>query len=127
MSDLHVSTDAARFAAERRGAIGLVTLKGTLDYAVRLTFEEFLDRAFAQCGPDLVIDLLDLDLLDSRSTGLLVNCWKRSREAGGWLGLVAIQRSAARVLWITGLASRIPVYPTLEEALAAAPASVSDD
>ncbi|MGW4641273.1 anti-sigma factor antagonist [Sphaerisporangium sp. NPDC004334] len=123
MSDLHVSTDAAQFAAERRGAVGLVTLKGTLDYTVRLTFEDFLDQAFTRCGPDLVIDLLDLDLLDSRSTGLLVNCWKRSVEAGGWLALAAVQRSAARVLWITGLAARIPVYPTVEEALAAAPAT----
>ncbi|WP_248964581.1 anti-sigma factor antagonist [Sphaerisporangium perillae] len=122
MSDLHVSTDSAQFAAERHGEIGLLKLKGTLDYTVRQPLEDFLDQAFTRCGPDLVIDLLQLDLLDSRSTGLLVNCWKRSREGGGWLGLVAVQRSAARVLWITGLASRIPVFTTVEEALAAAPA-----
>ncbi|GGK95710.1 hypothetical protein Sme01_31120 [Sphaerisporangium melleum] len=121
-SDLNVSTDAAHFTAERRGTIGVVTLKGTLDYAVRQVLEDFLDEAFAQCGPELVVDLLDLDLLDSRSTGLLVNCWKRCSESGGWLGVVAVRRSAARVLWITGLASRIPVFATLDEALAAAPA-----
>jgi anti-anti-sigma factor len=121
MSDLHIVTDITELAAAHHRNAGVLTLKGALDYTVRQTVEEFLDQAFTRYGPNLVVDLLEVDFIDSRSTGLLAGCWKRATNEGGWLALIAVERSAARILWITGLASRIPVFTTVEEALAAAP------
>lgn len=122
MSDLHnISTAETTFAAESSGSIGLLTVRGTLDFTTHEPATEFFDKAFAQFGPHLVVNLLELDFLDSRATGLLVNCWKRALDEGGWLGLVAVEQGAARALWITGLASHVPIFPTVGDALAAAP------
>ncbi|MFF4122254.1 STAS domain-containing protein [Microbispora rosea] len=122
MSDLpHLSTAEATFAAESSGSIGVLTVRGTLDFTTHEQATEFFDKAFAQFGPYLVVNLLELDFLDSRATGLLVTRWKRALEEGGWLGLVAVERGAARALWITGLASHVPIFPTVADALAAAP------
>ncbi|XVQ86074.1 STAS domain-containing protein [Microbispora siamensis] len=122
MSDLdNISTAETTFAAESSGSIAVLTVRGTLDFTTHEPATEFFDKAFAQFGPHLVVNLLDLEFLDSRATGLLVNCWKRALDEGGWLGLVAIEQGAARALWITGLASHVPIFPTVAEALAAAP------
>ncbi|ETK34919.1 STAS domain-containing protein [Microbispora sp. ATCC PTA-5024] len=122
MSDLHISAPTTRFVVESSGSAGVLTVRGTLDYTAHDSATEFFDKAFAQFGPHLVVNLLELDFLDSRATGLLIGCWKRAVDEGGWLSLVAVEQGAARVLWITGLAFHVPVYPTVEEALAAAPA-----
>ncbi|WP_328708708.1 STAS domain-containing protein [Microbispora hainanensis] len=123
MSDLpDLSTAETTFAAESSGSIGVLTVRGTLDFTTHEQATEFFDKAFAQFGPYLVVNLLELGFLDSRAAGLLVTRWKRALDEGGWLGLVAVERGAARALWITGLASHIPVFPTVVDALAAAPA-----
>ncbi|WP_432928071.1 STAS domain-containing protein [Microbispora sp. CA-135349] len=122
MSDLpNISTAETTFAAESIESIGVLTVRGTLDFTTHEPATEFFDKAFAQFGPNLVVNLLELDFLDSRATGLLVTCWKRALDEGGWLALVAVERGAARALWITGLTSHVPVFPTVEDALAVAP------
>ncbi|GIH72983.1 STAS domain-containing protein [Sphaerimonospora thailandensis] len=120
MPDPHISTAKTKFAAERDGDIGVLTIQGTLDYTTHNLVAEFFGRAFAEYGPSLVVDLLDIDFLDSRATGLLIACWKRAADEGGRLSLVALERGATRVLWIAGLTAHIPVFSTREEALASA-------
>ncbi|GII01798.1 hypothetical protein Pta02_38060 [Planobispora takensis] len=123
MSDLHILTATTRFTATGGEGVGVLAVKGTLDYTTHDLAMDFFDQAFARFGPNLVVNLLEADFLDSRATGLLASCWKRATDEGGWLALVAVESSTARVLWITGVASRLPVFPTVEEALAAAPSS----
>ncbi|WP_189242354.1 STAS domain-containing protein [Planobispora rosea] len=112
-------TTALQFASTDAGKAGVLTVKGTLDYTTYQLAMEFFDQAFARFGPDLVVNLLETDFLDSRATGLLVSCWKRAEEEGGRLSLVAVEQGTTRVLWITGVVSRIPVFPTVEAALTA--------
>ncbi|MBP2706275.1 STAS domain-containing protein [Microbispora sp. RL4-1S] len=119
MSDLHISTATTEFAADARGSVGVLTIRGTLDFTNHQVATEFFERAFAEFGPHLVVNLLELDFLDSRATGLLIGCWKRAVDEGGRLAMVAVERGAARVLWITGLAFHVPVFPTVDEAVAA--------
>lgn len=121
MSDLHITTATTEFAAVSSQNTGVLTVRGTLDYTTHQHAAEFFDVAFDRFGPHLVVNLLELDFLDSRATGLLVSCWKRAVDDGGWLALVAVERGAARVLWITGLASHVPIFATVDDALAAAP------
>ncbi len=119
MSEPHILTTALQFASTDAGKAGVLTVKGTLDYTTYQLAMEFFDQAFARFGPDLVVNLLETDFLDSRATGLLVSCWKRAEEEGGRLSLVAVEQGTTRVLWITGVVSRIPVFPTVEAALTA--------
>ncbi|MGC5015173.1 STAS domain-containing protein [Streptosporangium sp. DT93] len=117
MQELHLKTAAAELSATAEEGTGVVVISGSLDFSIHELVVEFMDRAFARFGPDLILDLDRLDLLDSRATGLIVLCWKRSLEEGGELSLVATERGATRILWITGLTMRIPAFPTLREAL----------
>lgn len=118
MSGFQVSTPRAEFAAEAKPGAGVLTIRGTLDYTTYRTATEFFDRAFTHLGPCLVVDLLELDFLDSRAAGLLVAWWKRAIGDGGWLSVVALERGTTRILWITGLASHISIFPTVEDAMA---------
>jgi anti-anti-sigma factor len=122
MTDPHLSGGTARFTAATVRDVAVLTLEGSLDYISHRTADEFFDQAFLRYGPRLVIDLLEVDFMDSRATGLLVGCWRRAVEEKGWVALVAVRPGAARVLWITGIASRVPVFDTVEAAVDAAPA-----
>jgi anti-sigma B factor antagonist len=122
MPELHLETPAAEFWATANEGVGVVVIRGSLDFSIHDLAGDFLDRAFALFGSDLIVDLSGLDLLDSRATGLIVSCWKQALSEDGWFALVATERGATRILWITGLTMRIPVFPTLRDALDARPA-----
>jgi anti-anti-sigma factor len=122
MSELHLETPAAEFWAADTEGVGVVVIRGSLDFSIHDLAGDFLGEVFALFGSDLIVDLSGLDLLDSRATGLIVNCWKQALEGDGWFALVGTERGATRILWITGLAMRIPVFPTLRDALDARPA-----
>ncbi len=121
MSDLHLKTPDAELSATDGGTAGVVMISGTFDHSLHVSASRFFDQAFTAYGPYLVVDLCGLDLLDSRAIGLIVTCWRRALEQHGWLALVAVERGATRILWITGLVTRIPVFPTVQDALAAQP------
>ncbi|MDP9864822.1 MULTISPECIES: STAS domain-containing protein [Streptosporangium] len=117
MSDLRLETPAALFTARAAEGAAVVAIRGSFDHTVHALAVDFVDQVFAAFGPRLIMDLTGLDLLDSRGTGLIVNCWRRALGEGGRLALVGTERGATRILWITGLTTRIPVYPTVQDAL----------
>jgi anti-anti-sigma factor len=57
--------------------------------------------------------------MDSRALGLIVHHWQTSTSSGGRFGLIGVQYAKTKVMWVTGLAHRLPLYDTLEAALAA--------
>jgi anti-sigma B factor antagonist len=50
---------------------------------------------------------------------VIVGHWKQLTAAGGTLILAGARYRYTKTLWITGLAERLPLYDTVEEALAA--------
>ena len=73
--------------------------------------------------------------MDTSSLAVIVGHWKRLAAAGGQLMLAGARYKYTKTLWITGLADRLPMYDSVDTALAAgrqrrtrlgqAPASVS--
>ncbi|MEV8630680.1 STAS domain-containing protein [Streptosporangium sp. NPDC051023] len=121
MSDLHLETSEAELSATDGGTAGVVVINGAFDHALHAPASLFLDEVFAAFGPYLILDLSGLDLLDSRAVGLIVTCWRRATDQDGWFALVGAERGATRILWITGLATRIPIFATVKDALDAQP------
>ncbi|RCG24036.1 anti-sigma factor antagonist [Sphaerisporangium album] len=119
MSDLNILAGTTGFTAVSEAGAGVLTIRGRLDFTTHQRAAEFFEQAFALFGPNLVVNLLEVDFLDSRATGLIVSCWRRAVDEGGRLALVAVERGSARVLWITGITTRVPVFPTVADALAA--------
>ncbi|HEY1319216.1 MAG TPA: hypothetical protein VGF32_03170, partial [Streptosporangiaceae bacterium] len=54
---------------------------------------------------------------------VIVTHWRRQADEGGQLLLAGARYRYTKALWITGLADRLPMHDTVDEALAAAAAA----
>ncbi|HEX8008004.1 MAG TPA: STAS domain-containing protein [Trebonia sp.] len=99
--------------------IVVIHIDGILDATTRDQFSEYLDTVAEDHGPDMVLDLGGVSFMDSRALGLIVHHWQRSTEAGGHFALISVQYPNSKVMWVTGLSQRLPMFDTLDEALAA--------
>ncbi|MCA2190390.1 STAS domain-containing protein [Nonomuraea cavernae] len=95
--------------------ITVVKVDGVLDATTREQFADYLSLA----GSDLILDLAGVTFMDSRALGLIVHQWQNSLASGAKFALVGVEYSKSKVMWITGLAQRLPLYDTLDDALAA--------
>lgn len=64
----------------------------------------------------LIVNLDDVDFLDSTGLGVLVGALKRVRAQGGALLLVCSQERLLKIFRITGLSKVFPIYDSLEAA-----------
>jgi anti-sigma B factor antagonist len=99
--------------------VPVVGVSGILDATTRQQFTDRLAEISDDYGPDLVLDLAGVTFMDSRALGLIVHHWQRTMAGQGHFALVGVQYSNSKVMWVTGLAQRLPLYDTLDEALAA--------
>ncbi|GAA1012287.1 anti-sigma factor antagonist [Acrocarpospora pleiomorpha] len=99
--------------------IVVIHIDGILDATTRDQFSEYLDTEAEEHGPGMVLDLGGVSFLDSRALGLIVHHWQRSTGAGGHFALIAVHYPTSKVMWVTGLSQRLPMFETLDEALAA--------
>jgi anti-sigma B factor antagonist len=111
VSDLTVR--AARLDEQTR----LVALAGELDLYSADAFRTALDDVLEDGAPRLVIDLGEVEFIDSVALGVLANAMKRLRSAGGGLAVVSENQQIVRVFEITGLDRLIVIAPTLPDAL----------
>jgi anti-sigma B factor antagonist len=65
----------------------------------------------------LIVDLSQLEFLDSTGLGALIGAHKRAAEHQGEVRLVAQEGQILRLLRITGLLDVFSVYPNLDAAL----------
>ncbi len=95
--------------------VSVIKVDGVLDATTREQFADYLSLA----GPDLILDLGGVTFMDSRAVGLIVHHWQTSLTSGTKFALIGVEYSKSKVMWITGLAQRLPIYDTLDDALAA--------
>jgi anti-anti-sigma factor len=96
-------------------------LSGECDFDTLPQVDRFLRR---RLGPlygrrSLVIDLADVTLVDSSFIGFLVGLVGEQRRARAELVLARPAGQVRRVLGLVGLPNLVPVYDSVEEALAA--------
>ena len=68
----------------------------------------------------VILDLSGVDFMDTTALAVIVGHWRRQVEAGGMFLLAGARYRYTKALWITGLADRLPMYDTVDEALTAA-------
>ncbi|WP_345574655.1 STAS domain-containing protein [Nonomuraea rosea] len=105
---------ALRLTSSSVDGITVTAVDGLLDATTREQFADHLSHA----SPSLILDLGEVTFMDSRALGLIVHHWKASCAAGGKFALVGVEYSRLQVMWITGLVQILPLYGTLDEALA---------
>jgi len=103
---------------EDGGATLVFKLRGSLDLATAPTVRAALSEATEKGGHDLIVDLSQLEFLDSTGLGVLIGAHRRASEHGGSLRLIVSDGPISRLLNITGLITVFAAYHSLEDARA---------
>lgn len=99
------------------GDAGVVAVSGEMDLYTASQFRTDIDEAIASTSGDLILDLSDLDMIDSTALCVMLGALGRLSDEGRWLILVVTQRHVMRVLTITGLLTTFRIAPSRREAL----------
>ncbi|NUR88468.1 MAG: STAS domain-containing protein [Nonomuraea sp.] len=110
-----MTTPALSLSETTVDGLSVVRVEGVLDATTREQFAEYL----ASAGPELVLDLAGVTFMDSRALGLIVHHWQTSLADQRRFALIGVDYARSKVMWITGLADRLPLYDTLDDAIAA--------
>src|SRR5690349_3697751 len=112
----------ARFHVEMVSGVPVVTAPEEIDITNAAGLRAALLEAAAQGGGTLVVDMAQTQFCDSAGLNLLVRAHDRAQADGGELMLVIGGSAVLRIFAVTGIGHLIPSFPSLERALAAAPA-----
>jgi len=110
--------DELRLSSERRDGFMIVAVGGELDVVTSRQFDEYLTQARGE-DDRVILDLSAVDFMDTGSLAVIVGHWKQLTAAGGTLVLAGARYRYTKTLWITGLADRLPLYESVDEAVAA--------
>ena len=106
-----------RVEVRNADATTVISVSGELDLASSPALEEELERV-AQSGAQLVVvDLRNLEFMDSTGLSVLVRAHQRAEENGRRLGLVNGSQQVQRLLTLTGVADRLTLTDLPEELL----------
>ena len=95
----------------------LLKLSGDLDYGECASFRMNIDRVLKSAPPSTIVDLSELDYLDSSGLGLLLSLSKEYGAQGGRLVLVT-NETVDNILSLTRLNGIFSTAASPEEALA---------
>ena len=95
----------------------VVVVSGELDLASAPELEDVLERVSNDPAQLLIIDLREVDFMDSTGLSIIVRAHQRFAEDGRRLGLVRGPSQVQRLLDLTGVAERLPLVDTPEELL----------
>jgi len=89
------------------GSTTVLVLRGELDPHTAPQLRDEADRAFASGRVDLVLDLAELNFIDSSGLRVIISSHKTASERGGRFVLRSPSQTARRLLDITGLLDHI--------------------
>ena len=100
--------------------IAVVTVTGEVDVSTSGELRTGLLRVLTdEAYRGLVVNLANVNFIDSTGVGVLVGVWHRVRGTDDCLALAAPSRQARNILETTGLMKVLPVYDTEAEAVQA--------
>lgn len=106
-------------------AVGVVHIADArLDASIAIEFKETF-RALTAHGGDVILDLRDIEFLDSSGLGAIVAVYK-ALGSGRSMALAGLQPPVEKVMALTRMNAVFAIYPTLDAALAAASPSAAE-
>ena len=101
----------------RQGWALVCRLAGELDLSSADQVRRAVDGAMARHGvSDLVLDLSEVSFLDSSGVGVILGRYRRTRESGGRMVLVAPPERLRPVLELAGILQLVPAAASVGEA-----------
>ena len=101
---------------EQAPGVWTLSLFGDLDYGECAAFRMGIDRILSAAPPSTVVDLSELEYLDSSGLGLLLSLSKEYGAAGGKLVLVT-NETVDNILSLTRLNGIFSTATSMEQAL----------
>ncbi len=105
---------------EERGAWTVVRVSGDVDLATAPQLRSRLVEVITGGRSKVVLDVAQVDFMDSLGIGVVIGALRRARSNGGDLRLVSTRAHLHRTFQLTGLDRAIPLLPSAEVALAQA-------
>ena len=106
-----------RVEVRREDSAIVLAVSGELDLASSPTLEEELARIGNFGSEMVIIDLRELEFMDSTGLSVVVKAHQRAQEAGRRFGLVKGRPQVQRLLSLTGVAERMPLADSVQELL----------
>ena len=103
---------------EKNGSSVKVMIIGRLTADCADQFKQYMQEALAR-GRRFVLDLSEMEYVDSTGLGAMVFVLQRISEAGGELKIASLQAKPRVVFDITKAYKIFDIYPDVEKALAA--------
>lgn len=95
----------------------MLLVAGELDLASAPALEDEFDKVLGAGAKSVVVDLRELEFIDSTGLSVLVKAHQRAQDSGQGFGLVKGGSQVQRLLALTGLSDRLTVADTPEELL----------
>lgn len=104
----------------RRGQASVLTLRGEIDVYTAPRLREAIVDLVDEGISSIVVDMQQVDFLDSTGLGVLVEGLKRVKTREGNLSIVITQDKLLKIFDITGLSKAFAIRGSVDEALAEA-------
>jgi anti-sigma B factor antagonist len=111
-----VSPIEASFEVAGRGEHTVLRARGEIDVASVPVFQARLQQLVAGRSPRVVVDMTDVQFIDSAGLRVLVDGLTTARRRDGDLRVACPRASLRRTFEITGLDQLLGVHASLEEA-----------
>jgi len=99
-----------------RENLQLFRLAGLLDAFSEPTFRKVMDKCVEEGPPNLVLDLSQIDFVDSSGLGALVQVAKKAQSSGGLLQIVTNPR-VTQTVKLVRLEQFLALQPSVEAAI----------
>jgi anti-anti-sigma factor len=93
----------------------VIAVSGELDLASSPSLERELERRAASGAELVIVDLRQLEFMDSTGLSVLVRAHQRTAERGQRLAVVKGPQQVQRLLSLTGVAERLTLVDSPEE------------
>lgn len=96
----------------------VVRLKGELDHHTSPLFRNAVEKELARgIAQNLILNLEELNFMDSSGLGVILGRYKQISEKGGKLVACRLRPQVERIYELSGLSKIIPVYRSEQEAI----------
>ena len=106
-----------RVEVANKGEAAVIRVSGELDLASSPALEEELARVSSSESSLVIVDLRDLEFMDSTGLSVLVRAHQRAAENSQRFGVVNGSQQVQRLLSLTGVADRLVLADTPDELL----------
>lgn len=106
----------SRIQSAHAREVSVLRLRGVVRETTGPDFRARLAESGAR-STFLVVDLSELEYLNSAGIGMLLRQARNQERRGGWLRLVSPSSAVAMILKLAGLGESLPVHVDLDEAV----------